>query len=179
MPSDYAEIPASTAPNGEIPNPVRPMVNHGGWVLPYRGYAAHGVDPNSSPPHDVPSDLFDQAEVPVYEQGDPERATTPVPVRIVQESAKEARNFFTDQIGVSTVADAIVGKNEDRTSLMVKNLDANYTIYVGASKTTVSAMGYPLGPGEEISLNTSAPVYAVSPSGTVVVAILGEVTQAL
>lgn len=171
--SDYAEIPPSAAP-ADIPNPVRPMVNHGGWVMPYRGFAAHGVDPNSSPPQDVPADLFDQAEAPVYQEKVPERAEIPVPVRIVQEGAKENKEWFSGQEVAGPTASMIASRDDRRTRLTIKNIGA-VTVWIGPDARTNKASGYPLSANETQTFNGWGAVWALTDDGsTQSIAVIGE-----
>lgn len=174
MPNDYADIPASAAPNGEIPNPVRPVVEHTGWALPYRGFQAHGVDPNSSRPESVPSDLFDQGTVQVDEQAEPTRAETPVPVRIVESGSRENKEFLTAQEVAFSSPSMIAGRSEQRTKLMVKNV-GTVSVYIGNDNRVNTYNGYPLAANESVTLDGWGAVWAVSSDGTnQPVAILSE-----
>lgn len=171
---DYAEIPASAAPNGAIPNPVRPIVEHTGWGMPYRGFEAHGVNPNSSKPQDVPADLFDQAEAPAYEEKAPERVEVPVPVRIVQEGAKENKEWFSGQEVAGATASMIASRDERRTSLTVKNI-GTVTVWIGPDNRVSKASGFPLAANDSQSFNGWGAVWAVSDDGTnQTLAVIGE-----
>lgn len=163
---DFADIPSSAVPvdSDGRPNFVRPLVHHSGWSMPYRGYAAHGVDPNGSAPESH-NDIFDQGEAPVYEEAEPERATVPVPVRIVNEGSKENKEFVTGSEVASAVPSMIAGRNENRTGLTIKNI-GTVRIWIGNDNRVSPAIGYPLDPNENTSITGWGSVWAVSNDGT-------------
>lgn len=156
--------PESSYPPAEIPHPVRPMVRNGGWVLPYRGMEAHGVDPNSSPPDPVP-DIFDEGQVEPFVQSPPNRATVPVPVRIVAEGSRETKEFRTSQESAGADVRQIVGRNDARTKLTLFNT-GTVTVWIGPDSRVRKTSGYPLAANTSISLESYGAVYALSDDGT-------------
>lgn len=165
---EYRTVP----PAGAVA-PVVPNVN----VLAYRGQEYHGVNPDlGGPPADLNADVFDQSMV-IAPQADKDQPDIrPVPVHVVNLSSREIRSFRTDQIPVSTTPMMLVGRDPNRTSLMVKNTDQANSIYISDNANANAVTGYPVGPGVEVSLGTSEAIYAVASTAPVNVAVLAEMS---
>lgn len=164
MPNNFEDTdPVQYAPS-EIPNPIRPLQRTTGWVFEGRGSEAHGVDPNLSPPEPV-KDVFDQHNVIPLEEKEPERHEVPTPVRIVSEGAKEDKQWRVLNSEANANPTQIVGKNRNRTNLIVHNAGA-VTIFAGPDGPSASMFGFPIPAGSQITLSGYGAVYAVSSDGS-------------
>lgn len=164
MPASNFSVPQDNFPPAEIPHPVRPLKRTGGWVFPGRGMEAHGVDPNSSPPDPTP-DVFNEELVHPAEQLPPERSTVPVPVRIVAEGSRESKEWRTFAESVGSDVRQIVGRNENRTHLIIKN-SGTVKIWIGPDNRVSKLSAWPLDANETLSLEAYGAIYGVSDDGT-------------
>ena len=176
---DYADPEShGVDPAPDYSEVIRP-VEHKVDVLPYRGQEYHGVDPNvAGPPPDINKSVWDvTAEVPFAEaHKEPEMA--PVPVRIVEGSTREVKDFRVAQLDIAAER-RIVEYNPKRYKVSVKNLHATMAIYISPNQgQSTQFNGYPIDPGGEKEITTTQPIYASSADGTTVifVAILDEVS---
>ena len=94
-----------------------------------------------------------------------------VPVAV--KTAVGPANFTNAQVTTSTTAATLAAARATRRSVLVKNIDATITIYIGAA-TVTAANGVPLKPGESVVLNTTGLIQAIAASGTPVVAYFEE-----
>lgn len=151
------------------PQPIPPVPeSYAGTNFAWRGTETHGVattqgtmDPEGigfdadSPDHRatfVPIDPNDEAH--------DER---PIPVRIVQEYKREIRRWSADRrTAVPGQVDPVVGRDEDRTRFLIRNISTAKVLYVGNEAATVALMGYRLDAGQEISLATEEPVFVTT-----------------
>ncbi len=164
MPNPFEDTDPVNYPPSEIPNPIRPLQRTSGWVFPGRGSEAHGVDPNLSEPHPI-DNVFDQAHVEPLEQTPPERHEVPTPVRIVSEGSKEDKQWRVLQSEANANPTQIVGKNRNRTNLIVHNAGA-VDIFVGPDGPSASLFGFPIPSGSQITLSGYGAVYAVTGDGS-------------
>ena len=143
--------------------------------LPYRGNVDHGV-----PGPDVES--TDEAHYhmgrPVEYEDEP-KPIDAVPVRIVGQSSREIRRFHVgNHIIDNTQVRQIAPRGESRLSVKIANLSADQTIFIGPDATiSAYAGGYPIGPGKDISLVSTEPIYAVGTATPANVAVLIERTD--
>jgi hypothetical protein len=83
--------------------------------------------------------------------------------------------FTHNQVATSTTAAAVIAADSTRRrrTILIRNLDASVSVYIGGSTVTTSN-GMLIKAGESITISTSATVYAVAASGTPSVAYLAE-----
>lgn len=84
-----------------------------------------------------------------------------------------AESIATGQQTLSTSAALVSGGSSSRGTVLVRNLDASISIYVGSAGVT-SSTGMLIKAGESITIRTSGALYAVAASGTPAVAVLEE-----
>ena len=77
--------------------------------------------------------------------------------------------YANGQVSASTTAATLVVANPTRRSVLIRNLDATITVYVGAA-TVTAANGMPLKAGESVSVDTSQLIQVLAASGTPTVA---------
>lgn len=168
----------STTPMTPIPD------DPAGTNLPYRGAVDHGVPFQET-------ELADEAH---YHTGRPveympeEADAVAIPVRIVQESARELRQFSTDIVELNVTGQVnpitrLAPRDERRSKITIRNNTAG-DAFIGTSDLrwngTESSNGFVLGQDESISLETTEPVYAVAAVGTnVQLSLLIEFRQAV
>ena len=139
--------------------------------IPYRGGVDHGVKSDNKvedpPEYDPALDHPEYALEPV----EPE----PVPVRIVQSGAREIRSWRVTRAYVTGSPALISDQNDQLSKVTVRNTSTDTTAYIGDTRDDCNSMfGYPLLPGDSITINTSRAVYGCSETGTVQVAIMRE-----
>lgn len=165
--------PVQSRSQTDRPSPITPLMEEvEGTNNPYRGLEDHGVDPNSKA-HDPDTSTVDvtgrSKPGTVYiVQKEPE---TPVPVKIVQDSGREYREFWTDRLAVSNSVQ-LLGRDDHRVSSRVQNVDAAKTVWIASGRDDLALRGWPLGPGKELSINGEMSVYAQSVDGTQVTVAL-------
>lgn len=146
-----------------IPVPVEPVPETvAGPVFAYRGMETHGVEPGG--PYRDPID-YDSRGVVVYE--DEEEQPDPIPVYVVNQGAREIRDWRTIRTYAATQGQsAKLVINDDyqsrrRSKVTVKNMDVS-PVYIGHDQTSASpAFGFILGAGEKIDLNAQSQIWAV------------------
>lgn len=87
---------------------------------------------------------------------------------------KGATSFATSQSSLTTSASSVSAARPTRRSVLIRNIDATISVYVGVSGVT-SSTGLLLKAGESVTINTVAAVFAVAASGTPTVATLEEI----
>lgn len=162
------------------PEPIPPVAEnqYADDNIPYRGIETHGV-PIGNPDFDDP-DVYvvgDGRPVIVYDEEEDDRE--PIPVRIVSSGSREYRRFRTDRMTVGGTGNAqvvqVVGKNDARTNLKIRNMSADKTLYIASDQADVMITGYPLTAGQEFTTTAESPVYAYSVDGSsVTVAVYYE-----
>jgi hypothetical protein len=125
---------------------------------PYRGIETHGVEPTVEP-REVPG--HGQGRMVTYEAPEPE--PEPIPVVIRQMGGRELRRSRVYRAYATASAPAqIVGRDDNRSKVKIKNLGAS-DVYIGDSSTTANAMhSWPLAQGEDYESNTQDTLYAMS-----------------
>lgn len=139
---------------------------------PYRGTEAHGVEPTEDPTN-IPGWNSESIPVPVeIETPDPD----PIPVRIVSgESAQEFKRWRVATEYASPEGRRIVNALDTRTILKVRNSSDAVTVFVGPDESVSAFTGYPLGPGQEITLTTTEDVWGIA-AEQVLISVLYEYT---
>lgn len=171
MPNPFSRSQLVTSKtNVERPKPITPVLERvQGENHPYRGLEDHGVD-NVYDPTDPVTNTVDIDGRPVKIEYVPEeKIPEPVPVRIVQESSREYRQFWTDRITLSDGRSSILGRDNNRITARVVNTDAAKTVWIASNNADLALRGYPLGPGKELPISGEMPVYAMATDGTGVV----------
>jgi hypothetical protein len=142
-------------------------------VFPYRGTEPHGVapteHPTSAPGFNEDTVLADVTP----EAPEPE----PVPVRIVSQGGREVVQWRSMRAIVDGSQRLIVGRNERRRNLRIRNMNAaGRTVFIAPDSNVTSYDGWPLAPGTELQFTAAqSEVYGVSDDGSQVeVAILSE-----
>lgn len=76
-----------------------------------------------------------------------------------------AANMANGQIATSTAAATLVAARATRRSVVIKNMDATITVYVGVA-TVTAANGLPLLAGESVSIDWVGLIQVIAASGT-------------
>lgn len=171
----YRQLPGQADSPRERPEAVQPVEEHyAGVNFPYRGTETHGVA--------VPEGSEYNTREFQYKEEDPEQYEPPLPepdpilVRVVQEHARELREFRTVRIPVSQQPQQLVGKNLSRRSTRIRNLDAANAIYIGPDPNVSAITGFKISAGQEPNpFITTEPIYATTGDSSIVeVAVLFE-----
>lgn len=160
------QTPSKTATDRPSPIPPR-LESVEGQNFAYRGTETHGVTPTAKSEDPLTDDAFDALNpdgravfVPAIDHPKDE---DPIPVRIVTEFKREIKAFSTDRrIAVWNRADEIVGRDENRISLTIKNISSDKALFIGYSRETIFLTGYPLYASQERTLTTEDPVYVAA-----------------
>lgn len=78
----------------------------------------------------------------------------------------------TEQNALSTTAELVVPAVQVYQTILIRNLDATISIYVGFTSGVSSTTGMLLKASESIEIRTKSTVYAIAASGTPTVAIM-------
>lgn len=154
--------------------PTPPVEEHyAGWNNPYRGTENHGVAPDAEA---LITDPVEWKGTPVElhaAAADPD----PVPVRIVNQAAKERAEFrtFGGFVGGGSRS-PVLGRDENRSKVTIANTSEN-VVYVGDDMVT-SVSGFPIAAGASLTLNAENPVYVWAADDSTV-ALLVEYTRAV
>lgn len=95
---------------------------------------------------------------------DPSASATPQAVK-----PPAAANYANGQVTATTTAATLKTARTTRRSITFINTDAAITVYIGAA-TVTAGNGFPLKPGQSISIDTVALIQVIAASGTPVVA---------
>lgn len=171
---------------GKFPQPVGPIEaatpvpeRIAGTVFPYRGQEQHGVAHTAEP--FVDGDQWDIDAVDTKPEPAP---IDPIPVIIVNVTGNERRTFHTAQVTVGVTPTLVLGRNDKRTSVRIRNLEvvAGPIAYIGNSVNVAAISGWALYPGTELELKTEDVVYCLADgtgSGLVHIAMIYEQVVAL
>ena len=153
-------VPLRTSKEAPDRTPITPVPeSYAGHNFPYRGIETHGVEPTEQPLE--PAD-WEPGRPVHYEQPEPE--PQPVPVRIVSEAGREIRRFRT--FGMVTGVQggeprAIVGRDEERSSVTVKHVATDVVVWVShAPETANDIEGFPLTTGDTFVTQSHMPIFA-------------------
>ncbi len=139
----------------------------------------HGVDPGRVEPVEDTDSEGGSVVTDYFESGTED--VNPVPVRIVESATHEYSQWRAWQVSVNSISPVLVGGLKDgRTSLKVRSLatSGGTRIWVGPDSNVSPVTGYPIDPGAEMAFTGEAPVWAVSDTGTVMVALFTEFSTA-
>lgn len=160
-------------PQREPLTPITEEYAPGDWH-PYRGVEDHGVE-----------SIDKNVEMPDYRGERPVEypvekvSPDPVPVRVVNESARERREWTTITTPLSNAPAMIVNRRENRTSMTITNVGVT-DVLIAADANTLPALAYKLAAGKDLTLNAETEVYAWVPViGEGAVAIVEQFTVKL
>jgi len=160
-----------TSPNR--PDRVKPVPDTPkGPSFPYRGTETHGVAPTGSIDYDqyYETQVWDDGpdEIPVLK---PEEEPEPVPVRIVQGSARERLEWRATRLSVNGDGPALqlVGRHDKRRSLRIRVHGDTDPLYIGSDNNVRPYTGYLVPAGTELMpVYSTEEVYATAEPGTTV-----------
>lgn len=177
---DYRHISPGPAWEAPVPAPDSPM------SIPYRGAEMHGV------PHTV-----NEEDYRAYQQKDdmmvtgepviprPVNEIVPIPVRIIEDGddtpTERPDAGFCDKFTASraehvTQPFLLFGEDKGRSSLVINNRSAGTQIfYIGFDEgLNADVHSWDLKPGETITINNTAPVWALASAIDGVLRIIGD-----
>jgi len=140
------------------------------FVNPYRGMEQHGVTPTGHW-HDIDPDKGEDS----VRYDEPEPVPDPIPVRIVQESKEEYKDWTVRRdFAIPVNAARIIQRNLHRTKATIKNI-GTAVIYIGPEPFNNSQMGYPIAVNGEFTYDQQGDVWAMTDdAASQPVAILAE-----
>jgi hypothetical protein len=107
----------------------------------------------------------EDVETPLPVEAEPD----PILVRVVQDHAREVREFRVVRYPVSQTPVQLVGKNLARRSLRIRNTDAANAIYISSDSNVSSVTGYKIPANTEPQpFVTTEAVYATTGDSSVV-----------
>jgi hypothetical protein len=171
----YRQLPGQADGPRERPQAVQPIEEHyAGVNFPYRGTEQHGVAVPADTKYDTREFQYEEEEPEKYLPGEPE--PDPILVKVVQDHAREIREFRVVRIPVSQTPVQLVGKNLSRRSLRIRNTDTVNAIYIGPDPSVNLVTGFKIpGNTEPNPFVTTEAVYATTGDSSVVeVSILFE-----
>lgn len=134
-----------------------------GVNFPYRGVGNHGVEPTKGVD---PEAYYDRTSYDMdpdnFESLPPEKEPDPVPVRIVNENARERYHFRTVSMTIPTTSDTVelCGRNDNRSLLRIRVPGSSPgSIVFGGSRNLSPGTVYTLAAGQEIEFRTTEPVF--------------------
>lgn len=171
----YRQLPGQADGPRDRPEAVQPVPEHyAGVNFPYRGTEQHGVAVPEGTEYNTRDFQYKEEEPEEYLPGDPE--PDPILVRVVQEHAREIREFRTVRIPVSQAPVQLVGKNLARRSTRIRNMDTTNAIYIGPDPNVSAITGFKINGNQEPNpFVTTEAIYATTGDSSVVeVAVLFE-----
>jgi hypothetical protein len=161
------------ADSPDRPDRVAPVVEkYAGTNMPWRGTETHGVDV----PADTVYDTLEAQRPWVDDDADiqymaPEEEPEPIPVKVVNETARERLAWRATRYRVTDSADMILGRHEKRRNVRIKvhfqtdGVDSN-PIWIGGDDTVKPYTGYQMDRGEILfPFVSSEAVYAICNPG--------------
>lgn len=149
------------------PERVTPVPEHyKGVNFPYRGTNKHGVEVPEGAEYDTREfqyEMPDPDEI-TDEYMEPDDEPEPIPVRLVQESAREVLKLRTVRRNVTDQRSQIVNRMDSRRNLVIKVDGGVSAIYVGDADVTTYT-GFKLDQGEQITFRSTDDVWAVCADG--------------
>lgn len=142
-----------TDQSAEKPVPER----FAGAVMPGgRGMEQHGVPFSGAPDLVDETEMGDPLDVP-----EPKPEPDPIPVRIVSEAGRERRMFrILRHVATRTDATQVVGQNENRTKLKVRNIGPEAAWVAAEQHMANSVFGFPLAVGAEFETTGEGALWA-------------------
>lgn len=176
----YRKLPGQATGPSREPERVQPVPEHyQGVNFPYRGTEQHGVA--------VPDDAHYNTRDFQYPEEEPEKVLPaveehePIPVRIVNTSARERLDMRVARFRVTERAQQILGRLDTRKGVRIKVLSqtdgvASNPIYIGHDDSVKTYTGYEMTAGETIfPITTTEDIYAICAAGqTVEIAFMYE-----
>lgn len=145
----YRQTRGQADPAPDRPHAVPPVPEHySGVNFPYRGVQTHGVEPPKDAHYDTREFQYPEESPDVPEPAMPE--PDPVLVRVVNQHARERRMWRTVRAQAVQYAKQAIGRNDARTNMRLRNLDAANAIYIGSDMQVSPATGYKVSAGAEI-----------------------------
>lgn len=171
----YRQTAGQADSPSERPHALPPVPEHyDGVNFPYRGTETHGVEPTKGAKYDTrefqyPEEKEDHPEPPLSEPD-------PVLVRVVNQHARERRMWRPVRSQATQYATRIVGRNDARTNMRLRNLDAANAVYIGSDSTVSAYTGYKVSAGAEIyPFNTTEEVWVCTGDTSIVeIAVMYE-----
>lgn len=163
MPSPF-HFPMNTSRRTDTDRePLAPVPEeYEGFNNPYRGTEPHGVEPTVEP-----SPVPGHASGRIVEYDEPLPEPEPVPVVVVNTGARELRRnrFYQPRANVGA-ASQLVGRDEQRITVKLKNMGAS-TVYISDDQSTANANhGWPLDQNEVYESDTQDELWALSSHAT-------------
>lgn len=162
----YRQLTGQQTPP-ERPDRVKPVPEHyEGVSFPYRGTENHGVDPGNVDVDEHYEFAYEDEpqQIPTLP---PEEEVDPVPVKVVQDSARERMDWRAARFLVKDVPQEIVGRHEKRKSLRIRVHGDTNPIYIGPDSGLRPYTGFRIPAGTELyPFSSTENVYAVADSGT-------------
>lgn len=154
--------PEQGSPEQELGNATTRKVN-----FPYRGYELHGVDqPNQIQPVGGDEYAHNATRTGPESPYEDEHQQDPVPVVVVNEALRQLRRWRVGRELATGTPRRIVGRQDGRLVLRVKNIMPATTAWVGdSSGSCTQNFGYILPPGVELTFNHEDEVWATSEGG--------------
>lgn len=160
MPNPFARLhPQNLSKNPPRDRVIDPVPEkYEGYNNPYRGTEMHGVepteDPRATPDHSSGRDV-------VYDEPLPEPEPIPVVVRTTGGREFRRSRIFQGKANARNPS-RVVGKDESRIKVKLKNLGAS-VVYVGNNDTTANVNeGWPLAQNEVYESETQDELFALS-----------------
>lgn len=129
-------------------------------VFPYRGSETHGVVPLT--PMRRMDDPYAEGAIVHVDPMPPTPVPEPVPVRIVDTSPDDYKDWRTWGGFASDTTRMIANKKEGRTVLRIQNISLTDSMFIGADSTVTAYTGFRVLPGASFSLDCEAPVWAIT-----------------
>jgi len=163
-----------TAP--ERPDRVTPVPEeYEGVNFPYRGSQNHGVpqQQNIDPESYYDHTQYDDGEIPATLPA--EKEADPIPVKIVQDTARERLQIRFGNFLAQETGQAIVNRHEKRRVLTLFNNDSTNSVYLGEEAGVRVATGFELEAGKQIEIRSTEEVWVITdPTITVKVSYAWE-----
>lgn len=153
-----------------------------GVNFPYRGPEKHGVPYDETIPEELegsPSKEDLTLVLPPHYVPRPHKPE-PVPVKVVTDGLSERRMWQADQFsvtdGTTSAPLMIVGRQDTRHFVVVRNMDSTNAVYIGDSPNVTANTGFQIAAGTTTTrMYTTEAIYAVASSGnTVQVSVMWE-----
>jgi hypothetical protein len=144
----------------------------------------HGVAPPEVPTIDDTAEELPEGVLITGAFQPPEDDVNPVPVRVVDTSAREYKQWRAWQVFVNSTSPCLVAnRKEGQSNLRVRNFATQGTnrVWIGPDPGVSVYTGYPLAGNDEVVFSGEAPVYAIADtgvSGSVTLAVLSEFSTA-